>query len=454
MWMLNLTGVDLQRRCCWSMVRLILLCALLFRIAAAFVWQGMVDSDHKLFRFGDSETYWVLAEKISDGKPYDYAGPDSRVFRSPLYPLMLSPITQFEGRTAVFAARLIGVALGTLSVGLVMLAAWKIAGRQAALFAGVLASIYPGAIGMSIFILSEALFCPLILLCLIAWMMLAEKKSVIVWSIVAGVACGLACLTRPSWILWPGMLAIGLVLSGLFLGEVQDKRELRLSSLFQRLAVFGLAMFLTMLPWWIRNYRITDRFVPTTLQVGASLYDGLHPGASGSSDEGMAFSIPFEIALRAEDARAKGGLETSNRPVDCFEWRLNQRLSNAAIVWANENRSDALRLALVKFAKTWNPWPTAKELGGVWIRVAESVVYVVIVSLAGLALWSVRQHRRMMTIYVSPTVYFAALHVVFVGSVRYRQPAVLVLCVVAGIGAAWMLDRIKERNNQTLIGKR
>ncbi len=129
------------------MIRLILLFAFFLRIAAAFVWQGMVDTDHKLFRFGDSETYWVLAEKISDGKSYDYAGPNSRIFRAPLYPLILAPATRFEGRTAVLAARLIGVLLGTLAVGLVMLAAWKIAGRQAAMFAGVLASIYPGEAG-------------------------------------------------------------------------------------------------------------------------------------------------------------------------------------------------------------------------------------------------------------------------------------------------------------------
>jgi len=216
-------------------------------------------------------------------------------------------------------------------------------------------------------------------------------------------------------------------------------------------------MSLTMSPWWIRNYLVTGHFVASTLQVGPSLYDGLHSGASGSSDQGMAFSLPFETELRLEDAQAakgtsqnasENGVERSR--IESFEWRLNQRMFYAAIRWANENRSDVLRLGLVKFGKMWNPWPTAKELGGVWIRISESVAYIVIVILAWIALGFDREHGRSMMLYVAPTIYFAALHVIFVGSVRYRQPAILVLCVVAGIGAAWMLERIKDQKYPSL----
>ncbi len=453
------------------MIRYVILLALIIRIAAAFQWQHQADQEAKIFRFGDSESYWVLASKIADGQPYDYAGETSRIFRAPLYPIFLAAATYFEDRTGAMLARLAGAMVGSLTVGLVAITAQRLAGKSAGLCAGLLAACYPGAIGMSIFILSEVIFCPLMLLSIIAW----NRRSHRWWyGGLAGVACGLACLARPSLFLWPIFLAIFSYIyafrtsfssSPLQVSSCLRKRWLswidsrialqRILVTSMSLLAFACGMVIIMSPWWYRNYTITQRFVPTTLQVGASLYDGWHAGASGGSDEGMAFVIPFAEQLQREDLESKSDSNASKtiRVNDTFEWQLNDRLFKAALNWANQNRSDVFRLALIKFKKMWNPWPTAKEVGGLAVRISESIAYMVIVACACIGLYFAGERSETMWNYALPIFYFAALHLVFASSVRYRQPAILVLCVVAGIGAAWMLEQIANQRIRSKASK-
>lgn len=203
-----------------------------------------------------------------------------------------------------------------------------------------------------------------------------------------------------------------------------------------------------MSPWWARNYLETGKFVPTTLQVGASLYDGWHAGASGSSDEGMGFVNAFIVEQKNEDQRE---LLAGKKLESTLEWRVDRRMKNAAIAWALENSSDAVRLGLVKLVKTWSPLPVARELGSDAVRWFEAIGYTAIMGLAAIGMWQCRSQLGAW-LYAMPCVYFALLHMFFIGSVRYRQPAVLVICVLGGVGCAtiarWVFskpEKVKPR---------
>ena len=433
------------------------------RIVAAFVWQNSIEGESQ-FRFGDSDTYWVIANKIGKGLPYQYGSPDSKVFRAPLYPLFLSPCTWLDSETeganggtkwkAVFAARIAGCAMGALCIGLVMLLTDRSCRKKDGpykssiwIWSGILAVLYPGAIGMSIFVLSEAVFCPLLLLSLgftsFAIQAKRESRWEIAWSwmLLSGAISGLASLARPSWSLWPAILF--LYLAAVLVRSVPRPSMRTIMHWFLGFGMFCLGIGMVMCPWWLRNYQETGKFVPTTLQVGASLYDGWHPGASGSSDEGMDFVNAFIAEQKNEDQR-----ETlaGNQLESTLEWRVDRRLRNAAIAWAVENSSEAVRLGLVKFVKTWSPLPVARELGK-GVKWFEAIGYTAIMVFALIGMWQCRTEAGSW-LYTVPCVYFALLHVFFIGSVRYRQPAVLVICVLGGIGCAETIRWIQKRKTK------
>lgn len=424
--------------------------ALAIRWAAAVAWQAQAAADGVWLRFGDSDSYWVLAGQLAAGESYQYGSPYAKMFRVPLYPLWLAPWRWLiDGDVAVLAARLSGGVLGVLCVALVMRAAGRLGGSTAAYAAGMLAAVYPGAIGMSVFILSEAIFCPLMLLTLLVMARglgpqpaapgvtvgrRRELAAAVVCGVGAGVVSGLAILSRPSWILWPVAVGVAAGLLNLWRPICRISGVTRLRwGLF--LVCLTLAPLLPMAPWIARNWRLTGRWVPTSLQVGASLYDGLHAGASGGSDEGMRFTEP-RLARLIEQ------VESGEVVSDSVEWLLNQQLQREAVAWASENRSDALRLGLLKLWRTWRPWPSAGQVGSRVVVLGEGVLYTLIVALAMLGLAVHRRGGWPVWIWALPVPYYAAIHAVFVGSVRYRQPAVLALCVLAGLGAAWLWNRM------------
>ena len=184
-----------------------------------------------------------------------------------------------------------------------------------------------------------------------------------------------------------------------------------------------------MCPWWIRNYQVAGRFVPTTLQVGASLYDGLNPEATGASN--MPFSTPFFQAQKRDDAAA-------GRSREGFEIRLDRRLRDAAWAWARQHPAEVLRLVGHKFLRMWNVWPNASEFRSWPVRLVVAAGYVPVLLLGGVGLWTWGRRGWPYTVCLFPAMYFTCLHLVFVSSIRYREPAMLVWIVLAAaVVAGW-----------------
>jgi hypothetical protein len=189
------------------------------------------------------------------------------------------------------------------------------------------------------------------------------------------------------------------------------------------------AMCLTLTPWWVRNYAVAGRFVPTTLQVGASLYDGLGPQATGASD--MRFVPAFVAEQHAADALPDADLRGT------FEDRVDRRMRDASLAWVKQNPARAMQLVCIKFLRMWNPLPNAAEFGSGTLRLLLALTYTPVIALAVVGVWKYARRDWPFLLCALPAIYFTCLHVIFVSSIRYRQPAMLLLIVLA---AAVLMD--------------
>jgi hypothetical protein len=131
-------------------------------------------------------------------------------------------------------------------------------------------------------------------------------------------------------------------------------------------------------------------------------------------------------------------------------------MRDAALAWAAGHPADVLRLAGVKFQRMWNVWPNESAFRDWRFRVVVMAGYLPILVGAAAGLWRYGRRGWPFVLCVLPAVYFTGLHVVFVGSIRYRQPAMLPLIVLAaGLAASWWeRESVGGRPGDDLAGRR
>lgn len=423
-----------ESRRTYAMFAVILAVALGVRLVAAVWWEKRLPEGQK-FGFPDSGSYWALGQSIVRGQPYEFSEQKDKIFRTPGYPVLLASLFTLVGNDdpPTLYARVLGALLGTASVAGVGGLGGLLFGVRGGLLASAIAAVHPEAIAPSVFILSEAPFCPLMVAQLVAWTAAWQSdcpKRRYAWALGAGVLGGLATLMRPSWLLF---LPFAFVI-GMLLGPQRTKQ----------LVVCGLMLIglcLTMAPWWVRNYSVAGRFVPTSLQVGASLYDGLNPKADGGSN--MDFVDPGVAALRAQEAAA------GNPPADSiFEDRVDRYFRDASLRWARENPQRVRTLAVTKFVRMWNVWPNANEFQSRTLALVLAVGYVPLMIAAAAGVWLFARRDWPYVLCLLPAVYFTLLHMIFVSSIRYRQPALLPLMVLAA-GAALYVFKLLPRGTDS-----
>ena len=409
--------------------------ALVVRWSIAFAVQHRLDHVWKqsFVILGDAEGYWELGRRIAAGEEYSIYNPPRQVLRMPGYPLFLAASMRLFGESHL-AARLLMATVGGLACGGVYLLGRDLFNSQTGLTASLLTAVSPMLAGFSAILLGETLFAGLLVLSLWAWWRMqlrvhqnplaAVSRASVSWAIGCGLLMAAASFVRPSWLL----VAPGCVLLWLLF---EPRRWAVYCHGAVVLTVFGLCF----VPWTLRNHAATGHWVVTTLWVGPSLYDGLNPQATGDSD--MTF------------------FERDALPGKMSEYEVDQHYRKEAWSFARENPARALSLAAAKFCRYWSLWPNARQFRQPLLMIAVSAFFVPVLCLAiyGVPAWCRVSFGKAdwpgaawwpLILTIGPILYFTGIHLLFVGSLRYRLPAEYPLYVLS----AWSLNTIWARSQR------
>lgn len=369
------------------------------------------------FDYPDEDLHWQLATHlVRDGV---LVSDDGRyAARMPLYPLFLALFAGL-GSTGILIAKLAQAALGAVATIVGYRLANAALGRRAAVVAGVFIACDPFGIFFANLLLTEAPFTLLALgLTACVWSVLATsaKNTPLMGLALLGPA---AILTRPSavvWVLLLWLLLAWLLVRGRRASTASEMQAPSGAGLVVRLLVCPLVLAALMLPWGLRNRAVLGSFAWLSTNGGVTLYDAQGPQADGSSDQRFLHDTPDIQGLS--------------------EVALDQTLQRRALEQMWNHPANVLRLAGVKFARTWSPVPHVAEYRNS-PAAAAGAAYTVLLLLGALAgLGRAVAARRRLPVFLAliwlPVVYFTAVHCIYIGSVRYRVPLLPLLSLGAG----------------------
>jgi hypothetical protein len=422
---------------------------LLFGLGARVAW-GLAQpiSDEAIDRLPDQREYHSLAQNLLAGRGlqfYDRRFHDVvRAFRTPGYPAWIA-----LWGAQVRRIRIAQAVLDTSTILAAYLLGKTLIDRSesdlGSLAAAVLVAVNPLLIAFSGLLLSETLFAAML-----AWGMalmviggngarldphkpFRRGRGLALW-LAGGLLLALSALVRPSALPLPVLMGI----AGVFLSRPprRDQNWSGERAYYQRNlpapaawppkgwplpvgATMLLITLLVMTPWGFRNWRVLGSWVWTTTNEGVTAYDGFNPDASGASDQSFLGDFP--------QLQQMGELERSGY------------LSDKAAAYVRANPQRAVKLGLLKAARTWSPVPLSREYGD-WKRSVALLAYSVPLDLMVLAAlvgpFGGGMRRAAKVFLMLPAIYFTVVHMMSIGSIRYRAPVEPALAVVAAAAVA------------------
>jgi len=413
--------------------------SLIVMLAVALVLRvGLVATTGEHVPWGDPSDYDRHAAFLVEQGTYppsSQAAPGSpAAFRPPAWPYLLAGVYEVTGARWT-AGRLAAAVLGTLSVLLVYLIAGAALGRTAARWAGWLAAVFPPMVFLAGSLVAESLFVFLMLTAVWATLRARGSGHTVRWAILAGVACGLAALTRTNGLVLVLPVAIGLAAAG----GLTFRRIAVRPLLAPALAL--LAAALTIAPWTIRNAAAFGEFVPVSTQGGYTMAAVWNAEADSSGP--------------SRGRPQYGPVEPYKHRVGVDEVELDRTLRRLARDYAQDHPGYVVELAglnLLRMFKLagdesftfyWNlerdMTPARRALGSLGMALIVALVLTALILGAGRS----RLRRAPLWLWLFPALMLAS-SVLLLGNPRYRAPIDPFLVMTAAVAVTVLLDHYRK----------
>jgi 4-amino-4-deoxy-L-arabinose transferase-like glycosyltransferase len=297
---------------------------------------------------GDGHDYDAIAYNIWKGQGYGYHWSDpewrqpyldhpryrillgrqsdyyATTYRPPLLPYLLSIVYAVTDRS--FAAwRILNCAIVAGAVTLAAALAAHFAGPWAAPLSALLTLQSPQLTRYSQMFMTEGLAAFLVALLAWTWLPASRKRWPMATAAGSGAVLGALMAARSLYVLWT---PIALLMPS------ADERT-GAGGPWRARGICLLTCLVVIAPWWIRNIRVTDAFLPAGSQAGINLPAGFGPLAVRR--HGMWGSNPGD---GAPELVAQGVNPFSTK----FEAELARFRSAQTIRWMREHPSDVIRL--------------------------------------------------------------------------------------------------------------
>jgi hypothetical protein len=152
----------------------------------------------------------------------------------------------------------------------------------------------------------------------------------------------------------------------------------------------------------------------TTTNSGVTLYDGFNPTATGASDQRFLLGMTQRLRQIPNEADR------------------SDYLAREARTFARDLPERAVKLGLIKIARTWSPVPLSKDGSGNALLTWVSAIYSVpLFALTLVGIFMPKLSRQAKVYLLCPAIYLTAIHALSVGSIRYRLPGDVPMAVMA-----------------------